>query len=145
MRRGRGARARWSGERPALRAARGAGGRVRAVLRSGRGREPAPGAAAEAPMNDQRPDPDELLRRLHEQEERERRAKLKIFFGASAGVGKTYAMLVEAHERRRAGVDVAIGVAETHGRAETAALLEGLEQLPPRAIEYRGATLQEFD
>ena len=75
-------------------------------------------------MNDQRPDPDELLRRIREQEEREHRAKLKIFFGASAGVGKTYAMLVEAHERRRAGVDVVAGVVETHGRSETAALLE---------------------
>ncbi len=96
-------------------------------------------------MSDQRPDPDELLRRVQEQEERERRAKLKIFFGASAGVGKTYAMLVEAHERRRAGVDVVVGVAETHGRTETGALLEGLEVLTPRAIEYRGATLREFD
>jgi two-component system sensor histidine kinase KdpD len=96
-------------------------------------------------MSDQRPDPDELLRRVREQEERERRAKLKIFFGASAGVGKTYAMLVEAHERRRAGVDVVVGVAETHGRAETAALLEGLEILPQRPIEYRGTVLREFD
>jgi len=96
-------------------------------------------------MNEQRPDPDELLRRIREQEERERRAKLKIFFGASAGVGKTYAMLVEAHERRRAGVEVVVGVAETHGRSETAALLEGLETLPLRAVEYRGASLREFD
>jgi two-component system sensor histidine kinase KdpD len=96
-------------------------------------------------MNEQRPDPDELLRRIREQEERERRAKLKIFFGASAGVGKTYAMLVEAHERRRAGVDVLAGVVETHGRNETAALLEGLASLPLRPVEYRGAVLREFD
>ena len=96
-------------------------------------------------MNDQRPDPDELLRRIREQEERERRAKLKIFFGASAGVGKTYAMLVEAHERRRAGMEVVVGVVETHGRSETGALLEGLEILPPRPLEYRGTTLREFD
>ncbi len=96
-------------------------------------------------MTDQRPDPDLLLKRIQEQEGRERRAKLKIFFGASAGVGKTYAMLVEAHERLRAGTDVVIGVAETHGRSETAALLEGLERLPPRRLEYRGATLSEFD
>jgi two-component system, OmpR family, sensor histidine kinase KdpD len=96
-------------------------------------------------MNEQRPDPDVLLRRLREQEERERRAKLKIFFGASAGVGKTYAMLVEAHERRRAGTDVAVGVVETHGRAETAELLEGLEVLPPRLLEHRGTSLLEFD
>ncbi|HVP13927.1 MAG TPA: sensor histidine kinase KdpD [Terriglobales bacterium] len=96
-------------------------------------------------MNDQRPDPDELLRRVREQEERERRAQLKIFLGACAGVGKTYAMLVEAHERRRAGIDAVIGVAETHGRAETEALLEGLEILPTREIEYRGTVLREFD
>ncbi len=96
-------------------------------------------------MNEHRPDPDELLRRIREQEEREHRAKLKIFFGASAGVGKTYAMLVEAHERRRADVDAVVGVVETHGRPETAALLEGLESLPPRPVEYRGAVLREFD
>ena len=96
-------------------------------------------------MNVQRPDPDELLRRIRETEERERRAELEIVFGASAGVGKTYAMLVEAHERRRAGVDVVVGVVETHGRAETASLLEGLESLPPSAMEYRGARLREFD
>jgi two-component system sensor histidine kinase KdpD len=96
-------------------------------------------------MTDQRPDPDQLLARLREREEREGRAKLKIFFGASAGVGKTFAMLIEAHERRRAGVDVVAGVIETHGRAETQALLDGLEILPPREIEYRGARLREFD
>ena len=96
-------------------------------------------------MNEQRPDPDELLRRIREREERERRAKFKIYLGASAGVGKTYAMLVEAHERRQAGVDVVVGIVETHGRSETAALLEGLERLPPRMIEYRGTALREFD
>jgi len=96
-------------------------------------------------MNELRPDPDELLRRIREREERERRAKFKIYLGASAGVGKTYAMLVEAHERRQAGVDVVVGVVETHGRSETAALLEGLERLPPRTIEYRGTALHEFD
>ena len=96
-------------------------------------------------MTDQRPDSDELARRLREREQHERRAKLKIFFGASAGVGKTYAMLVEALERRRAGVDVVIGVVETHGRVETAALAEGIESLPPWRIESGGATLSEFD
>ena len=95
-------------------------------------------------MNE-RPNPEELLARLRTAEEHERRAKLKIFFGASAGVGKTFAMLVEAHERRRAGVDVVIGLVETHGRAETAALLEGLEVLARRAVEYRGAAIPEFD
>src|SRR5262245_30262828 len=92
-----------------------------------------------------RPSPDELLARLRSEEERASRAKLKIFFGASAGVGKTYAMLVEAHERRRDGVDVAVGLVETHGRSETAALLEGLEILPRRTIEYRDTRQQEFD
>lgn len=92
-----------------------------------------------------RPDPDALLARIQGAEADERRAKLKIFFGAAAGVGKTFAMLVEAHERRAAGVDVVVGVVETHGRRETGALLEGLQVLPRRAIEYRGATLPEFD
>jgi two-component system sensor histidine kinase KdpD len=92
-----------------------------------------------------RPDPERLLERIRREEERERRAKLKVFFGAAAGVGKTFAMLVEAHERRAAGLDVVVGVVETHGRAETNRLLEGLEQLPRRPVEYRGATLPEFD
>jgi two-component system sensor histidine kinase KdpD len=96
-------------------------------------------------MNDRRPDPEVLLERLRQEEEREARGKLKIFFGASAGVGKTYAMLVEAHERRRAGVDLVVGVVETHGRAETAAFLEGLEVLPLREVEYRGTRMREFD
>ena len=78
----------------------------------------------------ERPDPDELLARIQADEELAKRAKLKIFFGASAGVGKTYAMLVEAHERKRAGVDVVVGWVETHGRVETAALIDGLEIVP---------------
>ena len=85
-----------------------------------------------------RPDPDQLLAGLREKEERERRAKLKIFFGAAAGVGKTFAMLVEAHERRAAGVDVVAGVVETHGRAETGRWLEGIERLPRRVLEHGG-------
>jgi two-component system sensor histidine kinase KdpD len=93
----------------------------------------------------ERPDPDALLRRLQEREQLARRAQLKIFFGAVAGVGKTFAMLTEAQERRRAGVDVVVGVVETHGRPETQALLEGLEQLPRREVEYRGVKLTEFD
>jgi len=96
-------------------------------------------------MSDRRPDPDELLARIRTEEERARRAKFKIFFGASAGVGKTYAMLVEAHERRRAGVDVVVGLVETHGRHETRALLDKLEILPRRTFEYRGTRLEEFD
>jgi two-component system, OmpR family, sensor histidine kinase KdpD len=96
-------------------------------------------------MDDRRPDADELLQRLKEQEHRESRARFKIFFGASAGVGKTYAMLLEARERRDEGIDLVAGVVETHGRSETARLLEGIERLPMRAIEYRGSTLSEFD
>ena len=71
--------------------------------------------------------------------------RLKIFFGAAPGVGKTYSMLEAARQRRAEGVDVLVGWVETHGRAETAALLEGLERLPPRPVEYRGLTLNEFD
>ncbi len=92
-----------------------------------------------------RPSPEEFLARARAEEERLRRAKLKIFFGASAGVGKTYSMLVEAHERKRAGTDVVVGLVETHGRRETEALLDGLEAIPRKALEYRGARLQEFD
>ena len=92
-----------------------------------------------------RPDPEAMLARVREESERAVRAKLKIFFGASAGVGKTFAMLVEAHERQRAGTDVVVGVVETHGRRETGALLEGLELLPRRRVEHRGVTLEEFD
>src|SRR5512146_1799320 len=89
------------------------------------------------PMTDARPDPEQLLARLREQHERDTRAKLKVFLGATAGVGTTYAMLVEAHERQRAGVDVVVGLVETHGRSETEALLEGLEQLPRRNVDHR--------
>jgi two-component system sensor histidine kinase KdpD len=96
-------------------------------------------------MQEQRPDPEQLLERLRSEEERERRAKLKVFFGAAAGVGKTFAMLVEARERLAAGQDVVVGVVETHGRTETRRLLEGLEPLPRRAVEHRGAKLEEFD
>ncbi len=93
----------------------------------------------------ERPDPDALLARVKEEEARARRGKLKLFLGAAAGVGKTYAMLEAAREQRADGVDVVVGYVETHGRAETDALLDGLEVLPPRAVEYRGATLREFD
>ena len=96
-------------------------------------------------MNAGRPDPDALLARVKEEETRQRRGKLKVFFGAAAGVGKTYAMLQSAREARDAGVDVVVGYVETHGRAETEALLEGLEVLPARVVDYRGATLREFD
>jgi two-component system sensor histidine kinase KdpD len=94
---------------------------------------------------DRRPDPDALLARLKLDEERPRGGRLKIFFGASAGVGKTYAMLEEARLRLRDGVDVAVGYVETHRRKDTEALLEGLEIVPRREVEYRGIVLPELD
>ncbi len=96
-------------------------------------------------MDTQRPDPDALLKRVQAEETRRVEGKLKIFFGANPGVGKTYAMLEAAHEQRRDGVDVVIGVVETHDRVETEALVKGLEVVPRRAVEYRGTRLQEFD
>jgi two-component system, OmpR family, sensor histidine kinase KdpD len=96
-------------------------------------------------MSEHRPDPEALLARVKEEEARARRGKLKLFFGAAAGVGKTYAMLEAAREHRAGGVDVVVGYVETHTRAETEALLEGLEILPRRAFDYRGATLEELD
>ncbi|MFS2167977.1 two-component system sensor histidine kinase KdbD, partial [Variovorax sp. Varisp62] len=92
-----------------------------------------------------RPDPDALLAQLRSDEARAQRGKLRIYFGASAGVGKTWAMLSAAQRERAAGRDVLIGVVETHGRSETAALLSGLEALPLRELDYRGRTLAEFD
>jgi two-component system, OmpR family, sensor histidine kinase KdpD len=77
-------------------------------------------------MADQRPDPDALLARLQAEQRDERRGRLKIFFGACAGVGKTYAMLEAARKRRAEGIDVVAGYVETHGRKETDVLLEGL-------------------
>lgn len=96
-------------------------------------------------MPERRPDPDQLLDRVKREEERARRGKLKIFFGASAGVGKTYAMLAAARLQREQGRDVVVGVVETHGRGETATLLEGLEVLPQREVAYRERVLKEFD
>jgi two-component system sensor histidine kinase KdpD len=98
-----------------------------------------------ATSTDQRPDPDLLLAKVKQQELKARRGKLRIYFGSSAGVGKTYAMLVAARKLLSEGRAVLVGVVETHGRAETAALLEGLEVLPPKAIVHRGKALVEFD
>jgi two-component system sensor histidine kinase KdpD len=85
--------------------------------------------------------PDALLKRVKEAE----RARLKLFFGFAPGVGKTFAMLESAQRLKARGVDVVVGIVETHGRAETAALLDGLEMLPRRTIEYRGRQTTEFD
>nr|WP_315598179.1 sensor histidine kinase KdpD [uncultured Cupriavidus sp.] len=92
-----------------------------------------------------RPDPDALLQRMQADDVRAARGKLRVYFGASAGVGKTFAMLAAARALREQGVDVVIGVVETHGRAETEALVAGLEHLPLRDVPYRDRVLQEFD
>src|SRR5882762_9769687 len=89
-------------------------------------------------MSDTRPDPDELLQQLHEQEARAARGRLRIYFGSSAGVGKTYAMLAAGCKLKAEGRDVVAGVVETHGRAETAAQLQGLEVLAPAQVSTRG-------
>jgi two-component system sensor histidine kinase KdpD len=92
-----------------------------------------------------RPDPDRLLAAVERDAVRARRGRLKVFFGASAGVGKTYAMLESARGARARGLDVVVGYVEPHGRAETERLLEGLEALPTLAIRYRGVVRPEFD
>jgi len=88
-----------------------------------------------------RPSPEQFLTLIRQQQ----RGLLKVYLGFAAGVGKTYEMLQEAHRLKRQGVDVVVGFVETHSRAETAALLEGLEQVPRRRIEYRGVVLEEMD
>ena len=92
-----------------------------------------------------RPDPDALLAQWRADAERAPRGRLRIYFGANAGVGKTWAMLSAAQREREAGRDVVIGVVETHGRRETAALVAGLEALPARELSYRDKVLREFD
>jgi two-component system sensor histidine kinase KdpD len=95
--------------------------------------------------SDQRPDPDLLLAQVKSQEAHSQRGKLRIYFGSSAGVGKTYAMLVAAHQVLSEGRDVIVGIVETHGRSETASLLQGLPLLPPKVTLYREKQLAEFD
>ena len=96
-------------------------------------------------MAETRPDPDQLLAHVQAEEARAKRGRLRIFFGASAGVGKTYAMLEAAHNIRRNGTDVVVGYVEPHGRADTESLLEGLEQLAYLPVSYRGIIRREFD
>jgi two-component system sensor histidine kinase KdpD len=96
-------------------------------------------------MNDTRPDPDALLARVEREEQQRKRGRLKIFFGAAAGVGKTYAMLLAAQSLRLKGIDVVVGLVETHDRQETIAVLKGLDVLPPKLVQYRGTVLREFD
>ncbi len=90
-----------------------------------------------------RPDPDALLKEVQRVEAK--RGRLKIFLGYSPGVGKTYAMLNEAHVLKRRGEDVVVGIAETHGRSETETLLKNLEIIPRRSVEYQGIVLGELD
>src|SRR5205085_5206803 len=92
-------------------------------------------------VTDDRPKPEQFLALIRQQQ----RGRLKLYLGFAPGVGKTYEMLQEGHRLRRQGVDVVTGVVETHGRAETAALLDGLEQVPRRNVEYRGVVLEEMD
>jgi two-component system, OmpR family, sensor histidine kinase KdpD len=96
-------------------------------------------------MEDKRPSPDLLIDLMRSEAEKLREGQLKIFFGAAPGVGKTYAMLSSAQQKRAEGVDVVAGLVETHGRKETEELLTGLEAIPLRPVEYRGTTLNEFD
>jgi two-component system sensor histidine kinase KdpD len=92
-----------------------------------------------------RPSPDEILARMKREETESTRGKLKIFFGMSPGVGKTYAMLQAARQKQAEGCEVVVGIAETHGRKETEALLEGMPIMPRTQIGYRGTTLSEMD
>src|SRR6478736_2500345 len=94
-------------------------------------------------QRDQRPSPEALLEAARREDSRA--GKLRIFVGAAPGVGKTYSMLETARARRKDGYDVVVGVVETHGRKETQALLDGLEIVPRRPIEYKGQWLDEMD
>src|SRR2546428_3071477 len=96
-------------------------------------------------MSAVRPDPDALLARVQREEAKAKRGKLKVFFGATAGVGKTYAMLEDARALKTRGVDVVVGYVEPHGRAETEVLLEGLERLPYRQGAPRRAAPRRLD
>lgn len=97
-------------------------------------------------MSDEdRPNPEALLHAIKLEEEKSKSGKLKIFFGMSAGVGKTYAMLEDAQQRKKEGVDIAIGIINTHGRQETEALTKGLPVIPEKKINYKGTTFTELD
>ncbi len=96
-------------------------------------------------MAELRPDPDALLASLQREERRAARGRLKVFFGMSPGVGKTFAMLRAAQKEVHDGVETVVGVVETHGRVETEALLGGLTVIPRKKIEHRGVALTEMD
>src|SRR6187551_2200553 len=88
-----------------------------------------------------RPNPEQFLNLIRRQE----RGRLKVYLGSNAGVGKTYSMLREGQRLKKQGVDVTIGIVETHGRTETAEQIFDLEIIPPRQLEYRGVILREMD
>src|ERR1041384_6862912 len=92
-------------------------------------------------MDSQQPTPERFLNLIRQQQ----RGRLKVYLGFAAGVGKTYEMLQEGHRLKRRGVDVVIGLVESHGRAETIAQIGDLEQVPRRKIEFHGVTLEEMD
>jgi two-component system sensor histidine kinase KdpD len=94
---------------------------------------------------DERPDPDQLLKKIQREEQRASRGQLRIYLGAAPGVGKTYAMLNEGNRRAQRGTDVVVGLVETYERPLTKEAVEGLEVIPRRAIEYQGVTLEEMD
>src|ERR1700688_459466 len=88
-----------------------------------------------------RPDPEHFLTMIRQQQ----RGRLKVYLGFAPGVGKTYEMLQEGHRLKQQGVDVVIGIVETHGRSDTAAMIGDLEQVPRRRVEYHGVVLEEMD
>lgn len=94
---------------------------------------------------DFQPDPDELLKAIQKEEVKEQSGKLKIFFGMSAGVGKTYAMLQEAQQKLKEGINVVIGTVITHGRIETQTLMEGIPIIPEKWVHYRDTVFEELD
>src|SRR5450756_2290057 len=96
-------------------------------------------------ITDNRPNPDDLLASMKEDEEKSKRGKLKIFFGMCAGVGKTYTMLQTAQAEKLKGCDIVIGYVETHNRKETADLVEGFELIPRKTYQYKTTTVQEMD
>src|SRR5580692_8134478 len=96
-------------------------------------------------MKEIRPDPQHLLRVVSKELKQGGRGRLKIFFGACIGVGKTYAMLLAARQQFQEGASVTVGIVETHDRGETRRLLEGFPQLPLRSINHQGSVLHDFD
>src|SRR4051812_8234026 len=92
-------------------------------------------------MSDERPAPEKFLSLIRQQQ----RGRLKVYLGFAAGVGKTFEMLQEGQRLARQRVDAVVGVVETHGRADTIALVAGLEQVPRRRVEYKGVVLEEMD